>query len=30
MKLLDTGDHCPDYFLQEDWEQLKLIRDQWV
>lgn len=30
MKLLGASDHCPDYFLEEDWEQLKLIRDQWV
>lgn len=23
-------DHCPDWFDEEDYEQLKLIRDQWI
>lgn len=23
-------DHCPEWFNEEDWEQLKLIRDQWI
>jgi hypothetical protein len=28
--LLGTGDQCPDYFNEVDWQQLKLIRDQWI
>ena len=23
-------DHCPDWFNEQDWQQLKLIRDQWI
>ena len=23
-------DHCPDWFDEEDYEQLKIIRDQWI
>lgn len=23
-------DHCPEWFLEEDYDQLKLIRDQWI
>lgn len=23
-------DHCPDWFDEEDYDQLKLIRDQWI
>jgi hypothetical protein len=22
--------HCPNHFIDEDWKQLKLLRDQWV
>jgi hypothetical protein len=24
------GDRCPEWFNEEDWAQLKLIRDQWI
>lgn len=24
------GERCPDWFTEEDWAQLKLIRDQWI
>ena len=24
------GEHCPEYFNESDWEQLKIIRDQWI
>lgn len=29
-KVLGSGDTCPDHFNQADWQQLKLIRDQWI
>lgn len=29
-RLLGQGDHCPEYFVDTDWAQLKLIRDQWI
>jgi hypothetical protein len=29
-KLLGPGDQCPDWFSEEDWLQLKMIRDQWI
>jgi hypothetical protein len=29
-KLLGQGDQCPDWFLEEDYAQLKMIRDQWI
>ncbi len=29
-KLLNSGDHCPEHFNAIDWEQLKLLRDQWI
>jgi uncharacterized protein YjiS (DUF1127 family) len=25
-----TQDECPYWFLEEDWRQLKMIRDQWI
>jgi hypothetical protein len=28
--LLGTGESCPEHFSQEDWEQLRMIRAQWV
>jgi hypothetical protein len=28
--LLGSNDACPDHFTEEDWAQLKLIRDQWI
>jgi hypothetical protein len=28
--LMGFSDSCPAHFLEEDWAQLKLIRDQWV
>lgn len=29
-KILGSGDHCPEHFNEADWQQLKLIRDQWI
>lgn len=29
-QLLGTGDKRPDWMSEEDWAQLKLIRDQWI
>jgi hypothetical protein len=29
-QLLGTGDHRPDWMSEDDWMQLKLIRDQWI
>jgi hypothetical protein len=29
-QLIGTGDPCPDIFNRIDWEQIKLIRDQWI
>jgi hypothetical protein len=29
-KLLGLGRDKPDHFSDDDWQQLKLIRDQWV
>jgi hypothetical protein len=29
-QLLGTGDHRPDWMSDDDWQQLKLIRDQWI
>lgn len=29
-KLLGSGDICPDWFTEEGWHQLRLIRDQWI
>lgn len=29
-RLLGTGDTPPDWFNEDDWGQLKLIRDQWI
>jgi hypothetical protein len=29
-KLMGLGMHKPSHFTDEDWNQLKLIRDQWV
>jgi hypothetical protein len=28
--LIGNGEHCPDWINEEDWNQLKLIRDQWI
>jgi hypothetical protein len=30
LELMGAGDKCPDYFLEGDWEQLKILRNQWV
>lgn len=30
LKVLSSGDHCPSHFNEPDWQQLKLIRDQWI
>ncbi len=29
-RLLGNVNRCPDYFDEEDWRQLKMIRDQWI
>jgi hypothetical protein len=29
-QLLGTGDHRPDWMSDDDWQQLKIIRDQWI
>jgi hypothetical protein len=29
-QLLGTGDKRPDWMSEEDWSQLKIIRDQWI
>ncbi len=29
-RLLGTGDRPPEHFNEEDWQQLKLMRDQWI
>jgi hypothetical protein len=29
-RFMGEADHCPDWFNEEDWSQLKLIRDQWI
>ena len=28
--LIEENDHCPDVFTQEDWEQLLMLKHQWV
>ena len=28
--IMGDPEHCPDYFIDEDWEQLKILRNQWV
>jgi hypothetical protein len=28
--LTGFGDRCPEHFNEEDWTQLKMIRNQWV
>ena len=28
--LMGRADVCPDHFHEDDWKQLKLIRDQWI
>lgn len=30
LELMGTGDKCPDHLTEEDWDQLKLLRAQWV
>ena len=30
LKVMGQGDHRPDLFNEEDWAQLKLLRDQWI
>jgi hypothetical protein len=29
-KLLGSAESCPEWFSETDWQQLKLIRDQWI
>lgn len=28
--LMSGYDHCPPWFNESDWEQLRLLRDQWI
>ena len=28
--LIDDGTQCPIWYSHDDWEQLKMIRDQWI
>lgn len=30
LRLMGTSREKPDYFCEEDWQQLRLIRDQWL
>ena len=30
LKIMGSTDKCPEWFNEEDWSQLKLIRDQWI
>lgn len=29
-RIIGPGTECPEWFKEEDWRQLKLIRDQWI
>ncbi len=29
-KLIGRGDHCPTYMLEDDFEMVRMIRDQWI
>jgi hypothetical protein len=29
-RLLGSGDACPEWFNEADWQNLKIIRDQWI
>ncbi|HMO26841.1 MAG TPA: hypothetical protein PKB10_11280 [Tepidisphaeraceae bacterium] len=29
-RIIGSGTECPDWFKDTDWQQLKLIRDQWI
>lgn len=29
-RIIGRGTECPEWFKEEDWQQLKLIRDQWI
>lgn len=30
LKIMGQGEHRPELYTEEDWEQLKLLRDQWI
>jgi len=30
LRMLGFVDHCPIHFNEEDWAQLKVLRDQWI
>ncbi len=30
IKVMGSGDACPEWCNEADWQQLKLIRDQWI
>jgi hypothetical protein len=30
VKLMGSGDECPEWFPEEDWAQLRMLRDQWI
>jgi hypothetical protein len=29
-KIMGGHEQCPEYFLEEDWAQIRMIRDQWM
>jgi len=29
-RILGAGEECPEWIFEEDWQQLKLLRDQWI
>ena len=29
-RLIGSGDFCPEWYTEEDWGQIKMIRDQWI
>jgi hypothetical protein len=29
-KLIGRGDHCPPYLLEDDYQTVRMIRDQWI
>jgi hypothetical protein len=29
-EIMGDGDRCPDHFTEDDWAQLRLLRNQWV
>jgi hypothetical protein len=29
-RLIPSGDECPHWFNEDDWQQLHMVRDQWI